>query len=139
MPRATGDSSGLAQERLQILRMVEEQTISPDEASRLMEALERSDRSRVPPPPAPRGPRDVRIRITNTRTTSKDVDIALPINWVESALGLVNRLAPGKLPDFAHILRSVDERYIGHILDIQNGEDHVEIIIEARTPSQTER
>jgi len=42
---AEREPSGLSEERLEILRLVENQTVTAEEAGRLLEALDRSDRS----------------------------------------------------------------------------------------------
>ncbi len=138
----------LTEERLEILRLVENQTISADEATRLLEALDRSDTAhsqpswnRPPPPPdlnatvrlpgKPRS-RNVRIRITDTSSNEARLNLVLPLGLLDSGLKMAKRIAPDRLLEAKDIRDSVDEGFIGTILDIVDEDERVEILIEAR-------
>ncbi len=140
----------LTEERLEILRLVENQTISADEATRLLEALDRSDTAhnqpswnRPPPPPDPntnatvRLPgkprsRNVRIRITDTSSNEARLNLVLPLGLLDSGLKMAKRIAPDRLLEAKDIRDSVDEGFIGTLLDIVDEDERVEILIEAR-------
>ena len=139
----------LTEERLEILRLVENQTISADEATRLLEALDRSDTAhnqqswnRPPPPPPdatatirlpgkPRS-RNVRIRITDTSSNEARLNLVLPLRLLDSGLKMAKRIAPDRLLEAKDIRDSVDEGFIGTLLDIVDEDERVEILIEAR-------
>ncbi len=143
--------AGLGEERLEILRLVENQTITAEEASRLLEALDRSDRARqdtlaftpgpqappfgfVPPPERPRRPgRNVRIRITDTAEDETKLNLVLPHPLLEAGLKMAKRFAPDHLLDAKDIRESIDVGFEGPILDIHDGDQRVEIVVE--TPS----
>ncbi len=142
----TRESSGLSEERLEILRLVENQTVTAEEAGRLLEALDRSDRSYAasqaaaptapdappaPMPPAPSMPqRSVRIRITNIASGKPQINLVLPYRLVDSGIKLAKRFAPEHLLDSRDIRRSIDEGFSGPLLDLVDGEQRIEIIVE---------
>jgi hypothetical protein len=131
-PGETGGSGNSVAERLQILQMVEEQTITPEEAARLLEALDRSDRRRAMAQPRVTGPRNLRIRIVEGRSNRADVDVTLPLGLVNTIVGMANRFAPGRIPDLSALQRQIDEGFVGTLVDIDNGQDRVQILVEPR-------
>jgi hypothetical protein len=144
------EPSGLSEERLEILRLVENQIITADEASRLLEALDRSDRADAtaqpteplgffPPgfpfPPEPprrsRGRRrNVRIRITNSESNVEQFNLVLPHSLLDTGLKMAKRFAPDQLLDAREIKESIDDGFEGALLDIVDGDQRVEIIVE---------
>jgi hypothetical protein len=133
MRSSPGDAGDSTAERLQILQMVEDQTVSPEEAARLLEALDRSDRKRAQaPPPRIAGPRNIRIRITETKSNRSDVDITLPLGLVNTIVAMAHRFAPGRIPDLTILQDQIEEGFVGTLVDIENGQDRVEILVEPR-------
>ncbi|HYI25616.1 MAG TPA: hypothetical protein VD767_09420 [Thermomicrobiales bacterium] len=141
-------SSGLSEERLEILRLVESQTISAEEAGRLLEALDRSDRASraadatapfaVPSPPPPpefsgSAGGSVRIRITDLTSGKAKINLVLPSRLVDSGIKLAKRIAPEHMLDAREIRRSIEEGYWGPLLDITDDSQRVEIIVEGAT------
>jgi hypothetical protein len=146
------DTSGpsLSEERLEILRLVENQTITAEEASRLLEALDRSDRDRaeftepigfIPPlPPGfpfntekkSRKRRNVRIRITNAIDHTEQFNLVLPHPLLDTGLKMAKRFAPDSLLEAKEIRESIDEGFEGPLLDIVDNDQRVEIIVENR-------
>ena len=138
--------SGLSEERLEILRLVENQTVTAEEAGRLLEALDRSDRKgqsqsmtapftpfpAPPGPPEPPGPAvgSVRIRITDTSTGKAKINLVLPSRLVDSGIKLAKRIAPEHMLDGREIRKSIEEGYWGPLLDITDDSQRVEIIVE---------
>ncbi len=121
---------GLGPERFTILQMVQDGTITPDEGARLLEAMDRSERTApAPPPPPPVAARNVRIRVTNKRGEN-DIDLVLPFGLVDAGLNIAHKIAPGKIPDISEIRRSVQQGYTGRLFNVDNGNDHIEISIE---------
>lgn len=145
----------LSEERLEILRLVENQTVTAEEASRLLEALDRSDRAEreerrdqftVPmpfPPGFPFGPmaqaparggRNVRIRITDTNEDETKLNLVLPHPLLEAGLKMAKRFAPDQMLEAKEIRETIDEGFTGPILDILDGDQRVEIILEGPEP-----
>jgi hypothetical protein len=151
-------TDGLPEDRLEILRLVESGQMPVEEASRMLELLDRADRiaatnpfsasgiteplptppaSFAPPPGPPmRGrngppPRNVRIRIS--QDGEPQLNLVIPFGLIDSGLKLAKRFAPESLLDSRDIRTSVEEGFVGPLLDV-NDEDgqHVEILIEAR-------
>src|SRR5688572_11138080 len=85
----------LREERLEILRMLETSAITADEAASLLEALDRADRQWAPVVEAtPSGggrARQVRIRITEAGRDRPMVNLAFPLNLVESGLKIARQ------------------------------------------------
>jgi hypothetical protein len=143
--------AGLSEERLEILRLVENQTITAEEAGRLLEALDRSDRSRqlagatapigmVLPPAPPNFPGSagsaggsVRIRITDISSGKARINLVLPSRLVDSGIKLAKRIAPEHMLDAREIRRSIEDGYWGPLLDITDDNQRVEIIVEGAT------
>ena len=132
MANNTGTPEGISAERLEVLRMVETKTITPDEGARLLESLDRSDRRQARTPTVQDGPRNIRIQVTESGKRHADIDIVLPLGLVEMGLVMAQRFAPGRVPDARAIRESIESGYVGKIIDIQDGEDHIVIAIEAR-------
>lgn len=144
----------LSEERLEILRLVENQTVTAEEASRLLEALDRSDRAEraeqvqhddqftVPfppgfpfaPPAPPRGGRSVRIRITDINEDQTKLNLVLPHPLLDAGLKMAKRFAPDQMLEAKEIRETIDEGFTGSILDILDGDQRVEIILEGTEP-----
>lgn len=120
------------EERLQVLRLLETGTISADEAATLLEAL---DRATQPPPsnpvPAPRNAeaRVVRIRVTDSEGKAM-VNLAFPLGLIKSGLDIAGQFVPEYLPKAEAIRESVSNGFRGSLVDIDDGEQRVEIIVE---------
>lgn len=132
MRRPPGDPVDSNAERLQILHMVEEGTVSPEEAARLLEALDRSDRKRAQTQPRMVGPRNIRIRVVSTKTNRTDVDVTLPLGLVNTIVAMADRFAPGRIPDLTELQNQIEDGFVGPLVDIENGEDRVQILVEPR-------
>jgi len=124
------------EERLEILRMLEGGIITADEAATLLDALDQAGRPSLPPlvddptrPGAGRA-RQVRIRITDSVTGLASVNLAVPLGLIDAGLGIARRFAPDRLPNAEVIRESVTGGFRGHLLDIDDGGERVEIVVE---------
>lgn len=126
-------TSGISAERLEVLRMVEAKTISPDEGARLLESLDRAERrERQQSSQVPRGPRNLRVQIREQGSRQSDIDIVLPLGLAEMGLKLAQRFLPGRLPDAAFIRDTIESGYVGKLVDITDEGQHIVIAIEQR-------
>lgn len=121
------------EERLRILEMVSRRQITAEEGARLIEALEHEAPATPPPSsaaPAERGPRWLRVRVTDLTSGRTRVNVRLPVSVLEAGLRLGARLGPSLTADQqAHILRAVRAGYTGLILDVRDEEEGEEVQI----------
>ena len=127
----TPADDGLKSERFMILQMVQDGTITADEGSRLLESVDRLERTRpVPEPPAePKSPRSVHIVVTNTKG-DKEIDLNVPIALVDMGLNVASKFSGGRLTDVPNIRKIAESGFTGKLLDINHGTDRIEITID---------
>ncbi len=116
------------EERMKILRMVQEGKISAQDAARLLHALEQSDT-----PPTGRRARWLRIRVTDVHSDELRVNVTLPISLVLGGMKVGERFAPQIEGLSTEQLRVyLEEGFKGHIVDVFDDVDgeRVEILLE---------
>jgi len=124
-----------ADERIQILKMIENRQISAEEGARLLSALEDKPSAELPPPPSPqtRG-RWLNVRVTDQRSGKRKVNVRIPLSLVDVGLKLGAKFSPVGLEglDMNQIMSAVKAGGTGKIVDVEDEEDgeHVEIYIE---------
>ena len=129
-----------SEERLKILKMVQDGRITADEATQLLEALERARPTPPQPPPPPetgmvtgRSGRWLRVRVTDTDSCKTRVNIRLPLSVVESGLKMGMRFAP-EIQDMDpnELMGFIRSGEVGKVVDVFDDEDgeHVEVFIE---------
>jgi hypothetical protein len=124
------------EERLQILKMIEEGKISATEGAELLRALEVNKGDRQPAQEPMKGasaPRWFRVRVTDTNTGRNKVNINIPMGLVNVGIKMGARFAPeieGKQLD--DIMDAVRSGQLGKVMDITDEEDgeRVEIFVE---------
>lgn len=121
-----------AEERLKILKMVEEGKISADEAARLLGALSKS-RSERQQPAATGEARWLRVRVTDLEGDKAVVNVNLPISLVNVGLRLGARFVPEvegvEMEELAEALRLGLTGKIIDVVDETEGQ-HVEVYLE---------
>lgn len=127
----------MADEKLRILKMIEEGKLTAREGLELIESLEEdaaeNDLSREKP--AKGKSRKLRIRITDTKTGQVKVNIAVPAGMVKKLPGMIPQEARAAAEgiDFDAILDGLaTDAFTENIIDITDSEDgeHVEIFFE---------
>ncbi len=124
-----------ADERMQILRMIENRQLSAEEGARLLAALEDKPALEAPPPPSPqtRG-RWLNVRVTDQRSGKRKVNVRIPLSLVDVGLKLGAKFSPVGLEglDMNQIMAAVKAGGTGKIVDVEDEEDgeHVEVYIE---------
>jgi hypothetical protein len=123
----------LREERLEVLRLLEAGSISAEEAATLLEALDRS----LPPQPTPTAAppinaaaRQVRIRVTDSKSGKSSVNLAFPLGLIKSGLDIASQFVPEYLPEEKAIRESLTGGFKGALVDIDDGGQRVEIIAE---------
>jgi hypothetical protein len=121
-----------ADERLQILKMIEEGKITPDEGARLLSALSSRTGSRRAGPTATSA-RWFRVRVSDTRTGRNKVNVSIPMGLVNVGVKMGARFIPEDADiDIQELFEQVRSGAQGKIFEAINEEDgeHVEIFIE---------
>jgi hypothetical protein len=121
------------EERMKILRMIDEGKLTAEEGAKLLAAL--SDTSKAAKRPVMRGPggvtRMLRVRVTDTRTGKAKATVNLPLAMVDFGLKIASQYVPDiSFDEIAEMIHSgTVEGKIVDVIDEEDGE-HVEIFIE---------
>jgi len=121
------------EERMKILKMIEEGKLSAEEGTKLLAALN------VKRPLSPRAPgmpgsaKWLRIRVTDTRTGRSKASVQIPLALVDAGLKIGAHFAPEvEGVDMSNVLEALRSGVTGKIIDVTDDEDgeHVEIYVE---------
>lgn len=124
------------EERMKILKMVQDGKISAQDASQLISALEeRKPRSPVPPPQpvVANNARWFRVKVTDSTSGKTRVNVRLPIGLIDAGMKMGARLSPEVQGLDADQLRQlISSGEMGKVIDVFDHEDgdHVEVYIE---------
>lgn len=128
-----------SEERLKVLKMLQEGKITAEMAAELLKALDSSgkkveldDRSAVSFANRNSG-RFFRVRVTDTDTGRTRVNIRLPLGMVNAGMRMGMRFSPEvEGLDAARLAEALSSGETGQIMDIYDDEDgeHVEVYIE---------
>lgn len=120
------------EERLKILKMIDEGKITAEEGARLLATLSESRKAAAKPPRpgASGGARWLRIRVTDMVTGKPKATVNLPLSLVDAGLNIASKYAPDIA--FDELVSSINAGAEGKIIDVFDEEDgeHVEIYIE---------
>jgi hypothetical protein len=120
------------EERMKILRMIDEGKITAEEGSKLLAALseQRKSASRRTLREASGGARWLRIRVTDTFSGKAKATVNLPLGLVDAGLNIASQYAPGI--EFDELVEAINQGAEGKIIDVMDEEDgeHIEIFIE---------
>ena len=129
-----------SEERLKVLKMVQEGKITPEMAAELLRTLDGSsaksarDESAEETPPIPGGSgRFFRIRITDMDSDRTRVNVRLPLGMVNAGIRMGMRFSPEvEGIDTAKLAEALASGKTGRIMDIYDDEEneHVEIYID---------
>lgn len=124
-----------AEERLKILKMIQEGKITAEEGAKLLHALSaHSKKSKRQKARRTTSARWLRVRVTDMQTGKSKVNVNLPLKLVDAGLGIASEFVP--MIDFDNIMGAIDdaldENLRGKVVDVIDDEDgeHVEIFIE---------
>ena len=129
------------EERLQILKMLEEGKITSEEAAGLLEALGEKNHKTAQPETSGgfersmRGgkPRWFRVRVTDTDTGKSRVNVRMPIGVVRAGMKMGMKFAPEvEGLDMEELISVIQSGEMGKMVDVYDDEDgeHVEVYIE---------
>ena len=125
------------EERMKILKMIQEGKITAEEGAQLIRTLDQSQGTAAPaappPPAAPKTPRYFRVQVTDTTTGKTRVNVRLPANLVGAGMKMGARFSPEiQGMDMEQLARYLNSGEVGKIVDVYNdqGGEHVEVFIE---------
>ena len=121
------------EERMKILKMIEEGKLSAEEGTKLLSALSerRGPPARMPGMPGPA--RWLRIRVTDTRSGRSKASVQIPLALVDAGLKIGAHFAPQvEGVDMSNVMEALRSGVTGKIIDVTDDEDgeHVEIYVE---------
>jgi hypothetical protein len=121
------------EERLQILKMIEEGKISAAEGADLLRALEQESGRPSEPLKGASAPRWFRVRVTDTNTGRNKVNVNIPMGLVNVGIKMGARFAPDVEGfDFNELIQAVRSGQQGKVVDVFNTEEgeRIEIFVE---------
>ena len=120
------------EERVKILKMLEEGKLTADEAARLLKALSKTSSARVKPS-SDEGSKWLRVRVTDLEAERTSVNVNLPLDLVHVGLRFGARFVPEMDGlDVEELENALRQGLTGKIVDVVNeieGE-RVEVYIE---------
>lgn len=124
-----------AEERMKILRMIQEGKITAEEGAKLISALQESRKGPERRSTSAPGRRSswLRIRVTDVLTGRAKVNVNLPLGLMDAGLKIGAQYAPQlEGVDVENLISQVKAGAAGKIIDVIDEEDgeHVEIFIE---------
>lgn len=122
------------EERMKVLKMLQEGKISAEEAARLLESLDQAE-------PAMKGDvvtknlngRWFRVRVTDKKNDKVKVNVRLPLSLVGVGLRMGKRYSPEMADlDVEEIFQAIQAGEMGQIVDVEDEEegDHVQVYVE---------
>ncbi|MCA1552808.1 MAG: hypothetical protein LC737_00355 [Chloroflexi bacterium] len=121
------------EERMQILRMVQNGQISAEEAAKLLTALDEGKRSEAAANVAATQGKFLRVRVTDMNSGRAKVNVNVPLALVNVGL----RMGAKFMPDLAgmdagEIMSAIRSGMVGKIVDVEDGDEgeKVEVFIE---------
>jgi len=124
------------EERMKILRMIEEGKVSAEEGAKLLAALAEGRHGPLTPPfppGRPGAPRTLRVRVTDMATGRSKASVQIPLALVDAGMKIGAHFAPEvEGVDMTNVMDALRSGVVGKIIDVVDDEDgeHVEIYIE---------
>jgi hypothetical protein len=126
------------EERMQILKMVEEGKVSAEDGAKLLAALSNANGTTAQAGAftnvrSGSGAKWLRVRVTDMATGKQKVSVNLPIALVSVGTKIAAKFAPeAESLDVSQIVEAIKSGAQGKIIDVMDDEDgeHVEIFVE---------
>ena len=119
-----------ADERMRILKMIEEKQITAADGARLLEALQANAQEGSAPANKARW---LRVRVTDRASGKAKVNVNIPIGLMEVGLKMGARFAPDMAGmDLTAIQTAIKEGMQGKIVEVEDDDDNerVEVFVE---------
>jgi hypothetical protein len=124
-----------AEERMQILKMIQEGKITAEEGAKLLQALSASKADKRSPSSTTVGgdARWFRVRVTDLASGKNKVNVNIPMGLVNVAIKMGARFAPNiEGANYEEMVQAIKSGASGKIIDVTDDQDgeRVEIFIE---------
>jgi hypothetical protein len=120
------------EERMKILKMIEEGKLSPEEGAQLLSALSRKSAPGIPSA-GMIGAKWLRVRVTDVNTGRSKATVQIPLTLMDAGMKIGAHFAPEidgvRMDQLMEALRSGMTGKIIDVIDDEDGE-HVEIFVE---------
>ena len=123
----------LKEERMQILKMIQNGQVSAEEGAKLLAALEGGQKSEMAANAAATQGKFLRVRVTDMTTGRTKVNVNVPLALVNIGLKMGARFMPNlDSVDTGEIMQAIRSGMQGKIVDVEDAEDgeKVEVYIE---------
>ena len=119
------------EERLRILKMIQNGQVSVEEGARLLEALKDKERlqEQSRPQSTGKGPRQFHIRVTDLETGRQTIDMHLPWSLVNVGINMGARFTREEI-SVEDLVEAVQAGVEGRIMDLVDETERVEILVE---------
>ena len=123
------------EERMKILKMIEEGKLSAEDGAKLLAALSEGRRGAGAQASARStgAGRWLRIRVTDVATGRSKASVQIPLGLIDAGMKIGAHFAPEvEGVDMSHVMEAVRSGMTGKIIDVTDDEDgeHVEIYVE---------
>jgi hypothetical protein len=123
------------EERMRILKMIDEGKLSAEEGAKLLSALSENRKTSVTPGSSrmPGAARWLRVRVTDVATGRSKATVQLPLNLIDAGMKIGAHFAAEiDGVDMSTIMEALRSGMTGKIIDVVDEKDgeHVEIFVE---------
>jgi len=121
------------EERMKILKMIDEGKLSAEEGAKLLSALSASQKASSGGGLGASGARWLRVRVTDTASGRSKATVQIPISLIDAGMKIGAHFAPEVAGvDMSEVMDALRNGMTGKIIDVMDDEDgeHVEIFVE---------
>lgn len=123
------------EERMKILKMIEEGKLSAEDGAKLLAALSegRHGSASTSSARSTNAGRWLRIRVTDVATGRSKASVQIPVGLIDAGMKIGAHFAPEvEGVDMSHVMDAIRSGMTGKIIDVTDDEDgeHVEIFVE---------
>jgi len=117
----------MSEEKMKILRMLEEGKITAEDAMKLLSTIEQAEENKG------KG-KKLRVRVTDRQTNKPKVNLTIPVGLAKVVAKFIPSKAKQKLEregiDIDSVLSQIVSENVGKIVDVESEDEYVEISIE---------
>ncbi len=121
------------EERMRILKMVEEGKVSAEDGVKLLAALSEGHQASQASARAATAGRWLRIRVTDIASGRSKASVQIPLGLIDAGMKIGAHFAPEvEGVDMSHVMDAIRAGVTGKIIDVTDDEDgeHVEMYVE---------
>lgn len=120
----------MQEERMRILKMLEDRKITAEEAAKLLEALPCGQAG----PGKSQADKKIRVRVTDPKTGKQTVNLTVPVGLAKFAIKFIPAKTKQEMAsegiDIDKVMSQVMSENIGKVVDVESDKANVQISIE---------